>query len=47
MTQKQRKMCIILHIIQRNVENKQHFAQGVEKQHLSQMFTFFTTTIAV
>jgi hypothetical protein len=38
-TQIQRKKCNTIHIIQRNVENKQHFAQGVEKQHFVQMFT--------
>jgi hypothetical protein len=36
-------MCNIIHIIQRNVENKQHFAIGAEKQHFVQKYTYNST----
>ena len=36
----QRKKWVNSHIIQRNVENKQHFAIGVEKQHFVQKHLF-------
>jgi hypothetical protein len=36
----QRKKWVINHIIQRNVENKQHFAIGSEKHYFVQKYTY-------